>query len=93
MPKQRKTADSPANLTRYFGDNHLSAEHVLDTINREPARLWRAEDLLEASGVDSMMELLVIVSRLTYLEMIAHPDPGVYAAGGVEATGRARRSA
>ena len=80
MTNQSGTADSPANLQLIFGSNHSAAKRVLDTIKSDPNRHWRAEDLLNASGTKSMMELLMIVSRLTYLEMIEHPDLGVYTA-------------
>ena len=80
MTNRSGTADSPAGLQLIFGSNHSAAKRVLDTIKGEPTRRWLAEDLLKASGTKSMMELLIIVSRLTYLEMIEHPDLGVYTA-------------
>ena len=78
MTNHSGTADSPANLQLIFGSNYSAAKRVLDIIKSEPNRQWRAEDLLQASGTKSMMELLIIVSRLTYLEMIEHPELGVY---------------
>jgi len=94
MTNQSKAADTTAKLMLHFGKNYAAAERVLDTIDGEPERLWRAEDLFEAAGVDSMMELLMIVARLTYVEMIVHPAMGGYAAlGGAAAAGRSLRSA
>lgn len=87
MTNQRKTTERAAKLSVHFGANYSAAEHVLDTLEGEPERLWRAEELLEASGMGSMMELLIIVARLTYVEMITHPDLGGYSAlGGAERT-------
>jgi hypothetical protein len=80
MANQNATPDTTTKLTLHFGDNVATAERVLNTIQSEPKRVWRAEELLEATGVGSMMELLMIVARLTYVEMISHPDLGGYCA-------------
>ncbi len=93
MTNRGKAAENTVKLALHFGDNSAAAERVLGMIEREPARLWRAEELLGHSGIDSMMELLMIVSRLTYVEMIAHPDLGVYAALDEAASGQTLRSA
>ena len=93
MTKQDDETDTSAKLGRYFGDTFSVAERVLETIESEPARLWRAEELLDATGMGSMMELLMIVARLTSVEMIIHPDVGGYCAVDGAATGRSLRSA
>jgi hypothetical protein len=80
MAKQSKVADTTAKLEQHFGTNSSAAQRVLTAIEGEPARLWRAEELLQSSGVSSMMELLIVLARLAHTEMIANLDLGVYCA-------------
>jgi len=80
LTNQRKNAETAAKLLLHFGDNFANAERVLNVIESEPERVWCAEELLEATGIRSMMELLLTVARLSYLEMVMHPAMGEYCA-------------
>ena len=93
MTNRRMNAETTAKLLQHFGDNFTTAERVLNVIESEPARVWRAEELLEATGIGSTVELLLTVARLSYCQLVAHPAMGMYCAVDAGAEGRILRSA
>jgi len=86
--KTQPTSDITTQWQLHFGDNAADAKRVLSTIKNAPTRVWRAEGLIEATGL-TPMTLLMILARLTYLELIAHPELGAYAALAAPVTSRA----
>lgn len=80
MPTNPQASEQPLELEGHFGDNAPDAQRLLDTLAAAPTRVWRADEIIAAAGITSIMAGMMILARLTHVGMIDHPDLGVYQA-------------
>ena len=70
---------SDAQLVVIFGDQFACPRAVLEELARDPERVWRVEELVNAIG-ERTIDITMAVSRLTHVGWINHPTLGGYQA-------------
>ena len=66
-------------LAAIFGEHLECPRAVLNELAREPDRVWRLEELVDAAG-ERHVDVAMAVSRLTHVGWIDHPTVGGYQA-------------
>lgn len=79
MDRESTASAQSLELQQHFGANAAEAQQVLDILASEPTRVWRAEDIITASGI-SPMNVLLVLARGAVRELIEHPSVGAYRA-------------
>jgi len=75
MPRSRAITDDE--LTTLFGADIGCARAVLDDLERHSGSLRTPPQIQTATGY-RLVDVMVVVSRLTYAGLIAHPAHGAY---------------
>ena len=62
-------------LEQLFGTSAPLAAEVLDTIDSDRTRRWQPDDIVAATGA-SLVDVMMIVARLTTAELVEHDGLG-----------------
>lgn len=62
-------------LEALFGATKDTAHAILDVIESEPARVWQAEDVMDATGFRPM-EVMIVLARLASARLVHHKGLG-----------------
>jgi hypothetical protein len=54
-----------------FGNGAVGAQQVLTCIDSAPGRDWNVDDLIDSTGL-GVVEVMMIVARLTYAGLVDH---------------------
>ena len=85
----RPTSSINEEMERVFGQGAPTAQRVLDLIESEPTREWRIYEIIDELDL-SVVDVLVIVGRLTYAGLVRHEGLGAgYSARSSSTTRRA----
>lgn len=79
LHRSRLYPGSDVDLTVCFGTDTSAARTVLAELERRPTRAFQVPELVELTGL-RLVEVMLVVARLTHVGLIDHPGPGRYRA-------------